>query len=93
VSPVYARHADAVEAKFQEQMRKGAPVERELILKLHLGELALKAAGAGNGSAKRQARDRVAAQKVPGGSGKGDTATDRGKAGNTPEARLKGVYI
>lgn len=92
VNPVYARHKDAVEERFQEQLRQGRPVEREILLKLHLGELALQGAGKA-GAARRQAAGRVQSQKVSAGSGKGDAATERGRAGDTPASRLKDVYI
>ncbi len=89
--PVYAKHAAEVERQFQEQVRRGAPVERETILRHLLGELALKTAS--NPSARRQASRRVESQRVAGGSGKGDAASDRGKAGTSAESRLKGQYI
>ncbi len=92
VNPVYARHKDAVEERFQEQLRQGRPVEREILLKLHLGELALQGA-AKSGGQRRQAQNRVQSQRVSAGSGKGDAATERGKAGDSPASRLKDVYI
>lgn len=90
--PVYAKHADEVERRFQEQVRRGAPVERETILKHLLGELALNMA-AQPSAQRRQARNRVESQRVAAGSGKGDTASDRGKAGDSPAKRLTGVFI
>lgn len=89
--PVYARHAEEVERRFQEQLRQGRPVEREIILKVLLGELALS--GASNPKPRRQAQSRVNAQRVPASSGKGDTASNRGRAGDTPASRLKDVII
>lgn len=92
-NPVYAKFADEVEARFQQQMQQGRPVEREIILRLLLGERALSGAAAGNGAARRQGRSRVESQRVAAGSGKGDAASARGKAGETPESRLKDVFI
>lgn len=89
--PVYAKHADEVERRFQDQLRQGRPVEREIILKVLLGELALS--GASNPKPRRQAQIRVNAQRVTASSGKGDTASNRGRSGETPEGRLKDVYI
>lgn len=91
VNPVYAKFKDTIEEKFQEQMRKGQPVDRETLLKFHLGELALQ--GAKNPKARKQGQERVASQRVSSGSGKGDAAADRGKAGDTAAKRLEGVYI
>ncbi len=89
--PAYARNADEVEKRFQELVRQGTPVEREIILKVLLGERALS--GASDPKARRQAKGRVESQRVPAGSGKGDTASARGKAGETAEKRLQGVHI
>jgi hypothetical protein len=89
--PVYAKYASEVEERFQDQLRQGRPVEREIILKVLLGERALS--GASDQKARRKAQGRVESQRVPAGSGKGDSPTARGKAGDTAENRLKGVII
>lgn len=91
IDPVYGKFKDEVETRFQEQMRQGRPVEREILLKLLLGERALS--GARNPKAKKQASDRVASQRVSSGSGKGDAGSARGKAGDTPGERLRDVFI
>lgn len=93
VHPIYARYKDEVEARFQDQLRKGAPVEREIILKNLLGERALDGALNGAGKAKAAGRKRIEAQKVAPGSSKGDAQSQRGKAGDTAEKRLQGVFI
>jgi len=91
INPVYKKFQDEVEARFEQHQRQGAPVAREILLKLVLGERALE--GARNPGPKRQAASRVAAQRVSSGSGKGSAATERGKAGDTPGERLKDVFI
>lgn len=92
VNPTYARHADEIERQFQEQLRLGRPVERQILLERHIGKLALQGAGKAAGQ-RRQAASRVASQRVPASSGKGDAASDRGRAGDTAESRLRDVYI
>lgn len=89
--PVYAKYASEVEERFQDQLRQGRPVEREIILKVLLGERALS--GASDQKARRQAKGRVDSQRVSASSGKGDSPSARGKAGDTAENRLKGVII
>ena len=91
INPVYAKFKDEVEKRFQEHKSQGAPVAREILLKLVLGERALE--GAQNPKTRKQAAARVSAQKVSSGSGKGDAATTRGKAGDSPGERLKDVFI
>jgi hypothetical protein len=92
VHPVYAKYKDLIEEQFAKQMAQGRPVEREILLQNHLGKLALDGAGK-SGQAKRQATRRVESQRVSAGSGKGDTPSSRGKAGDTAENRLKGIII
>lgn len=92
INPTYAKFKDEVEARFQDQLAKGQPVEREVILKFLLGERALNGA-VNSGKAAKAAKSRVEAQKVSSGSGKGDAASQRGKAGDSPEKRLAGVII
>lgn len=93
INPVYAKLRNVVEERFQEQLRLGKPVEREILLKLELGERALAGAAAGTGAARKSGRARVDSQRVASGSGKGDAASERGKSGDSPENRLKDVYI
>lgn len=92
INPVYAKFKDEVEGRFQDLARKGQPVEREIILKVLLGERALEGAGK-SGPARRQASKRVESQRVAAGSGRGDTPSNRGRAGDTAESRLKDVII
>lgn len=92
VNPVYARYRDEVEAKFQEHLARGAPVEREVILKYLLGEKALNGAGKSRDAARR-GRARVERERVPPAGGKGDASSQRGRVGSTAEERLKDVLI
>lgn len=91
-NPVYARHREAVETKFQDQLRQGKPVEREILLKLHLGDLALQGASK-SGAQRKQAASRVQSQRVAPTNGKGDAASPRARAGDTAESRLRNVII
>jgi hypothetical protein len=91
-NPVYAKYRDVIEEQFQRQLSLGRPVEREILLQNHLGKLALESAGRSGGQ-RRQAKARVEQQRVSPGSGRGDTQSQRGKAGDTAESRLKDVFI
>lgn len=91
-NPIYAKYRDVVEEMFQRQLSLGRPVEREILLQNHLGKLALESASRSGGQ-RRQAKARVEQQRVPANSGKGDTQSQRGKAGDTAESRLKDVFI
>jgi len=92
VNPTYAKYRDIIEEQFQRQLNLGRPVEREILLQNHLGKLALEGAGR-TGGQRRQAKARVESQRVPAGSGKGDAPSQRAKAGDTAESRLKDVFI
>lgn len=92
VNPIYGKYRDVIEEQFQRQLAQGRPVEREILLQNHLGRLALESAGRSGGQ-RKAARARVESQRVPAGSGKGDQRSDRGKAGDTAESRLKGMVI
>ena len=93
VNPVYQRHEAEVENKFNELLQSGRPTDRETILKFILGERALNGASAGRAKAAKAGAKRVENQRVAAGSARGDTASNRGKTGQTAEDRLKGQYI
>ena len=93
LNPVYAKYADEVEKRFEEQRAQGRPVEREVILKFILGERALNGASSSTKRAKAQGDRRIQSQRSGGGNSRGDVASQRGKQGDSAEKRLKGVYI
>ena len=93
INPVYAKYKDEVDAQFEERMKAGRPVEREVILKFMLGERALNGALSSTRKAKAQGQRRIDAQRTSSGNSKGDRSAERQKAGNTAESRLKDVYI
>jgi hypothetical protein len=91
--PIYAKHRDEVEARFNEQLARGQPVERQIIFENLIGRRAIEQAVNGVKQA-RQGRQRVAAQRVEPASGRGDTASQRTtRARSTVEERLKDVFI
>jgi hypothetical protein len=92
VHPTYAKYQEMVEKEFQEHLAKGTPVQREQILVNLLGRAALSSASKARKAAETGQR-RVAAQTVRPGSAKGDTASQRAKAGDSPEKRLAGQFI
>ena len=93
IHPTYQKFQADVEAKFNELLQQGRPTDRETILKFMLGEKALASANPNRNKAAKTGQNRVAAQTVKPGSTKGDTASQRAKAGDTPEKRLAGQFI
>ena len=91
INPVYRRMAQAVEDKFQHQMRIGQPTDRETILYYLLGQQA--ANGAANPRPRQQARRRVENQRVAPSSGKSDQARRSEGKLSSAEERLKDVLI
>ena len=89
--PIYRRMAPEVERVFQEQLRRGQPVERQIILENLLGKQALNGRAAKTGSARQQARRRVENERVAPAAGK-SSATQTRKL-STAEERLKDVLI
>lgn len=90
-NPLYKRYAAQVEQRFQDQLAKGAPVEREVLLRQIIGDEAVTSAS--NPSARRAANGRVNAQRVKAANNKGDQATARSGKKSSAEERLKGVFI
>lgn len=93
LNPVYKRYQEEVEERFDKLLREGKATEREVILKFILGERALNGAAGSSKKAKASGERRIEAQRVSGGNAKGDTRSQRGKTGDTPENRLKDVFI
>src|SRR5262249_47273703 len=93
VHPVYARHKDEVERQYNQFMAQGRFIPRETILKQMLGDRALASAGKLTSQARKQGQKKIEAQTTRPSSSKGDAASTRGKAGDTPEKRLAGVEI
>lgn len=93
IHPTYQKFQADVEEKFQELLAKGTPTDRETILKFMLGERALAAANPNKNRAAKTGQNRLAAQTVKPGSAKGDAASQRAKAGDSPEKRLAGQFI
>jgi hypothetical protein len=89
--PFYRRYQDAVNQRFDEQVAKGRPVDRETLLRQIVGDEAVNSAR--NNAHRRAANGRVNAQKVKPSNSKGDQAAARSKTGSTAEERLKGVLI
>jgi len=90
-NPVYRRMASEVERVFQEQVRKGQPVERQVILENLIGKQALNGA-ANSGTQRRAARKRVEQERVAPSSSRSSTTVQSRKV-STAEERLKDVLI
>ena len=90
-NPVYRRMASEVERVFQEQVRKGQPVERQVILENLIGKQALNGA-ANSGTQRRAARKRVEQERVAPSSNRSSTTVQSRKV-STAEERLKDVLI
>ena len=91
-SPARRRLQDEVEKTFAEQMRKGAPTDRETIYFYLLGQQADRGAANG-GSQRRQARQRVERERVAPSSNRSSAASAQSRKVSTAEERLKDVLI
>jgi hypothetical protein len=89
--PVYRRMAPEVERVFQEYLRQGRPVERQIILENLLGRQALNGAAKAE-PARRQARKRVEAERVAPARPQGDRGQPARRM-STAEERLKDILI
>src|SRR3974390_253270 len=90
-NPVYRRMASEVERVFQEQVRKGQPVERQVILENLIGKQALNGA-ASSGTQRRAPRKRVEQERATPTSNRSSTTVQSRKV-STAEERLKDVLI
>lgn len=91
--PHLKRYDAEVERVRLEQQARGSFVPREVLLKLAVGEAALKAAEKQAPKAKKDGQRRIENQRVQPAGARGDTATARGKQGDSPESRLLNVPI
>lgn len=92
-NPHWKKFDAEVEKVRLEQQANGMFVPRRVLLELAIGRAAMAQAAKTSGKAKSAGQRQVAAaQSRPAGS-KGDTATQRGKQGDSPEKRLEGVPI
>lgn len=92
-APHLKKYDADVEKVRKEQAERGIFVPREVLLDLAIGRAARAAAAKGAGKARQQAAGRVAAQRVAPARAGGDTATTRGRQGDSPEKRLENVPI
>lgn len=91
--PHLKKYDAEVERVRLEQQARGSFVPREVLLKLAVGEAALKAAEKSAPKARKEGQQRIANQQVRSAPARGDTATARGKQGDSPESRLLNVPI
>lgn len=91
--PHLKKYDAEVERVRLEQQARGHFVPREVLLKLAVGEAALKAAEKQAPKAKKDGQRRIEAQQSKPAGARGDTATARGKQGDSPESRLLNVPI
>jgi hypothetical protein len=90
----HLRKYDAEVEKIRlEQQARGVFVPREVLLDLAIGRAARAAATKKAPAARQQAAARVAAQQSRPAAARGDTATQRGKQGDSLEKRLENVPI
>jgi hypothetical protein len=92
-APHLKKYDAEVEKIRLEQSARGIFVPREVLLDLAIGRAARAAATKGAPKAKAQAAARVAGQKTALARAAGDTATARGRQGDSPEKRLENVPI
>lgn len=92
-SPHLKKYDVEVEKIRTEQQARGVFVPREVLLDLAIGRAARAAATKSAPKAQKQGQQRIAAQQSRQASARGDTATVRGKQGDSPEKRLENVPI
>lgn len=92
-APHLKKYDGEVEKIRQEQQARGVFVPREVLLDLAIGRAARAAATKSAPKAQKQGQQRIAAQQSRPASARGDTATARGKQGDSPEKRLENVPI
>ncbi len=90
--PALKKYEAEVEKVRKEQEAAGNFVPRQVLLELAVGRAALAAAGKAP-KARQDGQRRVANQQVRPTRAGGDTATQRGRQGDTAEKRLEGVQI
>lgn len=92
-APHLRKYDAEVEKIRQEQLARGAFVPREVLLDLAIGRAARAAATKAAPKARAAGAARVAAQQSRPAAARGDTATQRGRQGDSPEKRLENVPI
>lgn len=92
-SPQLKKFDAEVEKLRAEQQSQGRFVPREVLLDLAIGRAARAAATKAAPKAKAQGQARIAQQQSKPAGARGDTATARGKQGDSPESRLLNVPI
>lgn len=94
-SPKLSRFKEEVEHVHMEQLRKGAPVDRETILNFVVGKAVRERMAGGAGKQGKQAGARVARQQTRAGDSRGDQGSrGSGRRGDKSlEDRLAGVII
>jgi hypothetical protein len=71
----------------------GQYIDRELVLKMVIGERALEKAGAAGTRAKKKGQASIERQRAAGGGGRGDVGETRARGGKSVVDRLRGVKI
>jgi hypothetical protein len=92
-APHLRKYDAEVEKIRQEQLARNSFVPREVLLDLAIGRAARAAAVKAAPKAKKEGQQRIAGQQSRPASARGDTATARGKQGDSPEKRLENVPI
>ena len=92
-SPNLKKFDAEVEKLRLEQQQRGHFVPREVLLDLAIGRAARAAAAKAAPKARKEGQRQVANQQVRPAAARGDTATARGKQGDSPESRLLNVPI
>jgi hypothetical protein len=92
-SPHLKKYEAEVEKVRKEQHERGVFVPREVLLDLAIGRAARAAATRAAPKAKKDGQRRIEGQTSRPAQARGDTATARGKQGDSPEKRLENVPI
>lgn len=89
--PLAARYADRVEARLKEMRKENFNAARDKVLALLIGEDLLAKSGKAAAKQGKAGAARIAGQTTRAGQGRGDQASDRGKAGKSARDRLENV--
>jgi hypothetical protein len=91
-NPLVSKYKDQVESLFQQEMRKGNMLSREVLLKYVVGENMLKRAPKAASTQRKAGQERIERQKVTPSNARGNVSASR-RGEQTLEDRLDGVFI
>ena len=92
-APHLRKYDAEVEKVRLEQQAKGIFVPREVLLDLAIGRAARVASSKATPKARQEGQKKIAQQQSRSAQSRGDTATQRGRQGDSVEKRLENLFI